>query len=91
MKLVILSSMRQAIMAIRNWGNQYGYPYKVISDTGPAFREDFIRQLLTFILTSNTNPAVPTILRETASPRGGTVRQEWLKEIISQAHQATLG
>merc|ERR1712055_901658 len=36
------------IMAIRNWGDQYGYPYKVISDTGPAFREDFIKQLLTF-------------------------------------------
>ena len=37
-----------AIMAIQNWGDQYGYPYKVISDTGPAFREDFIKQLLTF-------------------------------------------
>merc|ERR1712208_152649 len=37
-----------AVLAIKNWGNQYGYPYKVISDTGPAFREDFIRQLLTF-------------------------------------------
>ena len=37
-----------AIMAISNWGKQYGYPYKVISDTGPAFRDDFIRQLLTF-------------------------------------------
>merc|ERR1712055_1063134 len=36
------------IMAIRNWGDQYGYPYKVISDTGPAFREDYIKQLLTF-------------------------------------------
>merc|ERR1712055_813112 len=36
------------IMAIRNWGDQYGYPYKVISYTGPAFREDYIKQLLTF-------------------------------------------
>ena len=36
-----------AIMAIKNWGDQYGYPYKVIADGGPAFREDFIEQLLT--------------------------------------------
>ena len=36
-----------AIMAIKNWGHQYGYPYKVIADGGPAFREDFIEQLLT--------------------------------------------
>ena len=35
-------------MAIRNWGDQYGYPYKVKSDTGLAFREDFIKQRLTF-------------------------------------------
>ena len=37
-----------AIMAIKNWGDQYGYPYKVISDTGPACREDFIKQLLSY-------------------------------------------
>ena len=37
-----------AIKAIQNWGDQYGYPYKVISDGGPAFREDFIKQLLTY-------------------------------------------
>ena len=36
-----------AIMAIKNWGDQYGYPYKIIADGGPAFREDFIEQLLT--------------------------------------------
>ena len=36
-----------AVIAIRNWGNKFGYPYKVISDTGPAFRDDFIKQLLT--------------------------------------------
>ena len=36
-----------AIMAIKNWGDQYGYHYKVIADGGPAFREDFIEQLLT--------------------------------------------
>merc|ERR1712055_396355 len=36
------------IMAIKNWGDQYGYPYKVISDGGLAFREDFIKQLLTY-------------------------------------------
>ena len=36
-----------AIMAIKNWGDQYGYPYKIIADGGTAFREDFIEQLLT--------------------------------------------
>ena len=36
-----------AVLAIRNWGNRYRYPYKVISDTGPAFRDDIIKQLLT--------------------------------------------
>ena len=38
----------EAIRAIKNWGDQYGYPYKIISDGGPAFREDFIKQLLTY-------------------------------------------
>ena len=37
-----------AIKAIKNWGDQYGYPYKVITDGGPAFKEDFIKQLLTY-------------------------------------------
>ena len=36
-----------AIMAIKNWGDQYGYPYKIIADGGPAFREDFIEKLIT--------------------------------------------
>ena len=36
-----------AIAAIKNWGDQYGYPYKIIADGGPAFREDFIDKLLT--------------------------------------------
>ena len=35
------------MLAVKNWGNRFGYPYKVISDTGPAFRDEFIRQLLT--------------------------------------------
>ena len=26
----------EAIRAIKNWGDQYGYPYKIISDGGPA-------------------------------------------------------
>ena len=34
-----------AIMAIKNWGDQYGFPCKIIADGGPAFREDFIRKL----------------------------------------------
>ena len=32
---------------VKNWANTFRYPYKVISDTGPAFRIDFIKQLLT--------------------------------------------
>merc|ERR1711888_355036 len=36
-----------ALLAVKNWANTFGYPYKVISDTGPAFRTDFIKQLLT--------------------------------------------
>ena len=38
----------EAILAIKNWGDQYGYPYKIISDWGPAFREDFKKQLITY-------------------------------------------
>ena len=34
-----------AITAIKNWGDQYGFPYKIIADGGPAFREDFIKKL----------------------------------------------
>ena len=35
-----------AITAIKNWGNQYGFPYKIIADDGgPAFKEDFIKKL----------------------------------------------
>ena len=36
-----------AVLAVKNWGNKFGYPYKVISNTGLAFRADFIKQLLT--------------------------------------------
>merc|ERR1712055_1271498 len=36
-----------AIQAIKNWGDLYGFPYKIIADGGPAFREDFVGKLLT--------------------------------------------
>ena len=36
-----------AIEAIKNWGDLYGFPYKIIADGGPAFREDFVEKLLT--------------------------------------------
>merc|ERR1711888_354338 len=36
-----------AIGAIRNWGDLYGFPYKIVADNGPAFREDFVEKLLT--------------------------------------------
>ena len=44
-------------VSIKNWGDQYRYPYKVISDTGPAFRQDFIKQLLTFNIKHKTSSA----------------------------------
>ena len=34
-----------AISAIKNWGTQYGFPYKIIADGGPAFRDDFTKKL----------------------------------------------
>ena len=37
----------EAIAAIKNWGDLHGYPYKIIADGGPAFREDFTEKLLT--------------------------------------------
>ena len=36
-----------AILAIKNWGDLYGYPYKLVADYGPAFRNDFGEKLLT--------------------------------------------
>ena len=30
-----------AIGAIKNWGDLFGYPYKMVADYGPAFRQDF--------------------------------------------------
>jgi len=51
--------MDAPIMAIKNWGDQYGYPYKVISDTGPAFRDDFIKQLLTYNISRGNRPVLP--------------------------------
>ena len=34
-----------AILAVKNWGNKFGYPYKIISDSGGGFRKTFIEQL----------------------------------------------
>ena len=34
-----------AILAVTNWSNKFGYPYKIISDSGGAFRKTFIEQL----------------------------------------------
>merc|ERR1712030_171841 len=36
-----------AIGAIKNWGDLFGFPYKIVADGGPAFREDFVEKLLT--------------------------------------------
>ena len=56
------------ILAVKSWANSFGYPYKVISDTGPAFRTEFIRQLLT--LDVRHKPSSATTLRATALQRG---------------------
>ena len=34
-----------AILAVKHWASRYGFPYKIISDTGKGFRDDFIKQL----------------------------------------------
>ena len=34
-----------AILAVKNWSNKFGYPYKIISDSGGAFRKTFIEKL----------------------------------------------
>ena len=34
-----------AILAVRHWANRNSLPYKIISDTGGGFRDDFIKQL----------------------------------------------
>ena len=34
-----------AITPIKNWTDQYGFPYKIFADGSPAFREDFIKKL----------------------------------------------
>ena len=64
-----------AIMAIKNWGDQYGYPYKIIADGGPAFREDFIEKLITL----NINHVPSTAYHcNTPSPTA------WLREESSR-------
>ena len=34
-----------AILAVKNWANRFGFPYKIISDSGGGFRSTFIEQL----------------------------------------------
>ena len=34
-----------AILAVKHWASKFGFPYKIISDTGGGFRDDFITQL----------------------------------------------
>ena len=34
-----------AILAVKNWANRFGYPYRIISDSGGGFRSTFIEQL----------------------------------------------
>ena len=37
----------RSLFLSKNWGDLYGYPYKIVADGGPAFREDFVEKLLT--------------------------------------------
>ena len=34
-----------AILAVKHWASRNGLPYKIISDTGGALRDDFMKQL----------------------------------------------
>ena len=37
--------MEAAILAVKNCANRFGFPYKIISDSGGGFRSTFIEQL----------------------------------------------
>ena len=39
------SPPQQPFLQLIYWSNRYGYPYKIISDTGGWFRAEFIKQL----------------------------------------------
>ena len=34
-----------AILAVKNWANRFGFPYKIISDSGGGLKSTFIKQL----------------------------------------------
>ena len=34
-----------AILGVKKWATKFGFPYKIISDSGGGLRDDFIKQL----------------------------------------------
>ena len=34
-----------AILGVRKWAAKFGFPYKIISDSGGGLRDDFVKQL----------------------------------------------
>ena len=58
-----------AILAVKNWANRFGFPYKIISDSGGGFRSTFIEQLR-LLGVKHTHTAQPTTLRATALQKG---------------------
>ena len=79
-----------AVLAIKNLGNRFGYPYKVISDTGPAFRDDFIKQLLTLDVKHKPASAYHPQSNSLAD-RGVHYVKDCLRKSSAKIHKNTLG
>ena len=46
-----------AILAVRHWASKFGFPYKVIADSGGGLRKDFINQLWEMNIRHNLSSA----------------------------------
>ena len=45
------------ILAVRRWASKFGFPYKVIADSGGGLRKDFINQLWEMNIRHNPSSA----------------------------------
>ena len=42
---IVNQGTEAAISAVKNWSTMFGYPYRIISDSGGAFRKAFKEKL----------------------------------------------
>ena len=49
-----------AISAVKNWSTKFGYPYKIISDSGGAFRKTF-KEKLKILGVKHTHSSATTL------------------------------